>query len=270
LQHGPRQLELGGFIIPGYEEYGVVHAHDVLPILPVESELVRSKGEEKFDLGTISELSKTYPSLAPLRDLCPSGEVRGATLIEHRLSLKPESAVDRASTMKTLLESLGVEQNDLDKYVVVAGTLHVRGSVIGCADTASSGRAAEELEELAWAYLPGDFIEGHADVGEQTILKFLSAFDISEMEDRMVSVRSVDSVPSGAWIGWADRMMVGRRDPSIISRNIFHPLGNGPVPGLKLWPGLIYFRIEQSGASYTKSLDVTLDYADRNIVLRVP
>lgn len=265
-------IQVGGLVLPGQERLGTQFKRELDELLErpkLKRENIRLG--ETLQLGTFKELSDRIPALKAVnisrQNECQQKPLVANELLETHLVTSGKWRRSDVKLMARIAALVRVDEEDLNGYVIVTSVVAPAVEVQQCSKAKDKEEIERAVKGLAWGYRAGIQAKSNAAVGE-TGLNILQLFELLGIaQDRVVTVKPVNTLPEGARIGWIDRVRLRGRDAATLSDDEYTWVGNAPLQAMDLFAGKFFFRLQQGGGSSTQALTITLSNRDQPLVL---
>lgn len=261
-------IKLGGFLMPGHEEYGTVLASAVTGKFPMSI--------RRETIPIVQPASTMQSASSALWDgLKGTASCRDATIQisnwkSNILTIPVATRAEVTSFVHDIASSQNLPEEELTKYVVVTSTLSPTVSVGGCSTAADDNKLADQINDTVWGYQAAVAMHSMEGTGSELLLKVLSIFELnSTAKSRILRISSIDTQPSGAQVGWIDLVGTGGVAAATLPDKYFRWFASVPTPAQDLWAGKFFFRIVTKDGSETKQVDLTLSNDGQKLILPV-
>lgn len=264
-----RNIKLGGLLLPGHEQSGTTQDAAIRQLLQLG---LPNNSTIQLEVPLVLDDAKLLigPSGKTLEG-CIDMKVSVVGFTVHKLQTTAAMLSPKAGLRHTIANAIGVNNTDLEGYVVVTSTLEPVIRVAGCADDTTRDNITKAFAGTVIGYQAGIDVKAYAGVGVVDSFKLLKTFELREIAaDRTLKIQSLASNPSPVDnLGYADVVRFGHENPEDAADSFFDWIGPTPTGKLELFPGRFYFRLKKGGHSVTVLRNLTLSDADQTIRLVV-
>jgi hypothetical protein len=194
-----RPIELGGLIVPGSEVLGTAHSALVSKVLATKRQPTKALSWERVRWGSVGAI---FPRAAAVSKSCRDSDMQIVGINETRLTLEPAQFQKDEGPTARLSSALGLKPSELEGYVIVTSTLTPTVVVENCNDERSRKEVANEAAKTTVGYRGGTDRPSSGAVGEPNAFKILKMFELGQIADRALVVRSIESLPPGVEVGY--------------------------------------------------------------------